>query len=55
MAETLAHGYSSESSLSNEYQYDRSQAVFKIVASLTIGLRTNVASALQRLNLLNRD
>ena len=49
MAETLAYGYSSESTqreLSNEYQHDRVLMVFKNIASLCF---TKVASALEGL------
>ena len=48
MTETLAHGYSSESTrqeLSNEYQHDRVYMVFKNLCILV--LRTKVASALE--------
>ena len=51
MTETLAHGYSFESTwreLSNEYQQDRVQMVFK---NLFILVRwTKLASALEGLN-----
>ena len=39
MAETMAHGYSSESiqrELSNEYQHDRVWMVFKIICILVV-------------------
>ena len=52
MAETLAHGYSSESTqqeLSNEYQHDRDYMVFKTLSVLV--LWTKVASALEGLKL----
>ena len=52
MTETLAHGYSSESTqreLSNEYQDDRVWMVFKNCCVLV--LWTKVASALEGLNL----
>ena len=50
MTETLANGYSSESTqreLSNEYQYDRVLMIFKDFCVL--GLLTNVGSALEGL------
>ena len=50
MTETLANGYSSESTqqeLSNEYQHDRVSMVFKDFSILV--LWTNVASALEGL------
>ena len=50
MTETLAYGYSSESSqreLSNEYQHDRVEMVFKHLCVLV--LWTKVASALEGL------
>ena len=50
MTETLANGYSSESThweLSNEYQHDRVEMVFKNLCILVIG--TKVASALEGL------
>ena len=50
MTETLANGYSSESTqreLSNEYQHDRVLMVFKDFSVLV--LWTNVASALEGL------
>ena len=53
MTETLANGYSSESTqreLSNEYQHDRVYMVFKNICILVIW--TNVASALEGLSLL---
>ena len=52
MTETLAHAYSSESTqreLSNEYQHDRVQMVFKDLCILV--LWTKVASALEGLML----
>ena len=52
MTETLAHGYSSESTqreLSNEYQHDRVQMVFKDLCIFV--LWTKVASALEGLML----
>ena len=51
MTETLAHGYSSESTpreLSNEYQHDRAKMVFKNL--WVIVLWTKVALALEGLN-----
>ena len=51
MTETLANGYSSESTqreLSNEYQHDRVSMVFKDFSVLV--LWTNVASALEGLS-----
>ena len=51
MTETLANGYSSESTqreLSNEYQHDRVSMVFKDFSVLV--LWTNVASALEGFN-----
>ena len=51
MAETLAHGYSSESTqggLFNEYQHDRVYMVFKDFCVLE--LQMEVASALEGLN-----
>ena len=53
MTETLANGYSSESTqreLSNEYQHDRVSMVFKDLSILV--LWTNVASALEGLRIL---
>ena len=50
MTETLAHGYSSESAqseLSNEYQHDRVQMVFKNLCVLV--LWTKVAPAYEGL------
>ena len=50
LAETLAHGYSSESTqrkLSNEYQHDRVLMVFRNLCVLV--LWTKVASALKGL------
>ena len=50
MTETLANGYSSESTpreLSNEYQYDRVSMIFKDFC--LFGLSTNVGSALEGL------
>ena len=50
MTETLAHGYSSESTqeeLSNEYQYDKVKMVFKNLCILV--LWTKVASELEGL------
>ena len=50
MTETLAHGYSSESTqrdLSKEYQYDRVKMVFKNICVLV--LWTKEASALEGL------
>ena len=47
MAETLAHGYSSESTqreLSNKYQHDRVSMVFKNLCILVLWMK--VASAL---------
>ena len=52
MIETLANGYSSESTqreLSNEYQYDRVKMVFKNLCILV--LWTKVAKALKGLKL----
>ena len=52
MTETLANGYSSESTtreLSNEYQHDRVVMIFKDVCVLL--LLTNVGSALEGLTL----
>ena len=49
-AETLAYGYSSESTqceLSNEYQHDRVQRFFKNLCVLVLWM--TVASALERL------
>ena len=49
MAETLAHGYSSErtqQALSNQYQHDRVKKIFKNVCALLI--RMKVASALKK-------
>ena len=54
MTETLANGYSSESAqqgLSNEYQYDRVQMVFKYLCVLV--LWTKVASAFEGLTSLS--
>ena len=54
MIETLANGYSSESSqreLSNEYQHDRVLMIFKKICILM--LRTKEASALERLKVVN--
>ena len=54
MTETLAHGYSSESTqreLSNEYQYDRVYMVFQDLCVLV--LWTRVAIALEGLIELN--
>ena len=51
MIETLAYGYSSESTLrelSNEYQHDRVQMVIKKVCILVLWLK--LASALEGLN-----
>ena len=51
MTETLAHGYSSESTqreLSNEYQHDRVLIVFKKICVLV--LLTKLASALEGLS-----
>ena len=51
MTETLANGYSSESTrqeLSNEYQHDRVSMIFKKICILM--LWTKVASALEGLN-----
>ena len=56
MTETLANGYSSESTqqeLSNEYQHDRFQMVFKNLCILVI--LTEVALALKGLNIPWRD
>ena len=53
MTETLAHGYSPESTqqeVSNEYQHDRVWMVFKILCGLVIW--TKVASALEGLTFL---
>ena len=53
MTETLANGYSSESTqreLSNEYQHDRVSMFFKDFSVLV--LWTNVASALEGLMLI---
>ena len=50
MTETLAHGYSSESTqqeLSNEYQHDRVKMVFKNLWVLVLWAK--VASALEAL------
>ena len=50
MTETLAHGYSSERTqreLSNEYQHDRVQMVFKKLCAIV--LRTKVVSTLEGL------
>ena len=50
MIETLANGYSSESTsrdLSDEYQHDRVKMVFRFFCILV--LRTKVASALEGL------
>ena len=52
MIETLANGYSSESTqrgLSNEYKYDRFEMVSKNLCILVLG--TKVASALEGLRL----
>ena len=52
MTETLAYGYSSEGAqweLSNEYQHDRVQMVFKNLCILV--LWTKIASALKGLNI----
>ena len=49
MAETLANGYSSESTqreISNEYQHDRVQRVFKNLCILVLWMK--VALALER-------
>ena len=54
MIETLAYGYSSESTqreLSNEYQYDRVQMVFKNICVLVLWMK--VASALEGLSKKN--
>ena len=51
MAETLAYGYSSKSAwweVSNEYQHDRVEMVFKYICILV--LWTKVALALEGLN-----
>ena len=56
MTETLAHGYSSESTqqeLSNEYQHDRVQMAFKNLCILVLWLK--VALALEGLNMLTRN
>ena len=56
MTETLAYGYSSESTrqeLSNEYQHDRVCMVFKNVCVLV--LWTKVATALEGLRIPTRD
>ena len=53
MTETLANGYSSESThqeLSNEYQHDRILMIFKIICILM--LWTKVASALEELRVV---
>ena len=53
MTETLAHRYSSESAqrdLSNEYQHDKVEIVFKSICILV--LLTKVASALEGLKVL---
>ena len=53
MIETLAHGYSSESTqqeLSNDYQHDRVQMVFKNLCIIVLLMK--VASAMEGLNLL---
>ena len=55
MTETLENGYSSESTqqdLSNEYQHDRVQMVFKNICILV--LWTKVATALEGLTFLNK-
>ena len=52
MTETLAYGYSTKSTqqkLSNEYQHDRVQIIFKNLCLLV--LWTKVASALEGLSL----
>ena len=51
MTETLANGYSSESTqreLSNEYQHDMVRMVFKDICVL--GVKTKVSSALKGLS-----
>ena len=51
MTETLAHGYSSESTereLSNEYQHDRVWVFFKKMCVFVLWMK--VASALEGLN-----
>ena len=52
MTETLAHGYSSESTqreLSNEYQHDRVSMVFKRICVIVVW--TKVASAFEGLRI----
>ena len=54
--ETLAHGYSSESTqweLSNEYQHDRVKLVIKNMCVLVLCIK--VASALEGLSVLVKD
>ena len=56
MTETLAYGYSSESThleLSNGYQHDRVEMVFKDLYILVLWMK--VASALGGLKLANKD
>ena len=59
MKETLAHGYSSESTqqeLSSQYQHDRVKMIFKNLCVLVLG--TKVASAFEELrgeSLLQED
>ena len=55
MTETLAHGYSSDSTqqqLSNEYQHDRVQMVFKNICVIVLWMK--VASALEGLRNMYR-